>query len=69
MQFTRNGHESVSISLTPGSLYVMNPPTNPKWLNSIVKDTKVKETRFSIDNSITCTSSATQSQLNIPRLS
>lgn len=29
--------EPVNIRLTSGSLYVMNPPTNQKWLHSIVK--------------------------------
>ena len=37
LSFTRSGEEPVSISLPPGSLYVMNPPTNDKWLHSIPK--------------------------------
>lgn len=48
IQFTRSYHEPISISLPSGSLYVMNPPTNQKWLHSIVKDTKIKEPRFSL---------------------
>lgn len=48
ISFTRNNYDPVSISLAPGSLYVMNPPTNQKWLHSIVKDSKIKEPRYSL---------------------
>lgn len=48
LQLTRAHHEPVSISLPSGSLYVMNPPTNQKWLHSIVKEPKIKDTRFSL---------------------
>jgi len=37
LSFTRSGQEPINISLPSGSLYVMNPPTNDKWLHSIVK--------------------------------
>lgn len=47
IQFTRTGYEPVSIKLPSGSLYVMNPPTNQKWLHSIIREARVKEKRYS----------------------
>lgn len=40
--------DQVNIPLISGSLYVMNPPTNQKWLHSIVKELTVKESRISL---------------------
>lgn len=37
LSLTRSGHEPLNISLPSGSLYIMNPPTNDKWLHSIPK--------------------------------
>lgn len=48
IQFTRNNYEAVSIPLASGSLYVMNPPTNDKWLHCITKQPEVKDVRYSI---------------------
>jgi alkylated DNA repair dioxygenase AlkB len=47
IQFTRLGHEPVSLRLPSGSLYVMNPPTNQKWLHSIIREARVKDKRYS----------------------
>ena len=43
---TRQTYDTISIPLASGSLYVMNPPTNQKWLHSIEKDSTVKLPRF-----------------------
>lgn len=40
--------EPINIALKSGSLYVMNPPTNQKWLHSIKKESKIKEPRISL---------------------
>lgn len=48
IEFTRAHHESVSIKLPSGSLYVMNPPTNQKWLHSITKQSEIKDKRYSL---------------------
>lgn len=40
--------EPINITLTSGSLYVMNPPTNQKWLHSIVQEPAIKESRISL---------------------
>lgn len=47
IEFTRQGYEPVRIKLPSGSNYVMNPPTNDKWLHSIIREGKIKECRFS----------------------
>lgn len=46
--FSRNHYDDVSIKLPSGSLYVMNPPTNQKWLHSIIKESNITEPRFSL---------------------
>lgn len=38
----------VDIPLISGSMYVINPPTNQKWLHSIVKEAAVKDSRISL---------------------
>ena len=48
IQFTRLNNDPVSISLLAGSLYCMNPPTNQKWLHSIIKEPHIKEIRYSL---------------------
>jgi alkylated DNA repair dioxygenase AlkB len=48
LSFTHNYFDPVNIRLPSGSLYVMNPPTNQKWLHSIVKDPSVTQPRFSL---------------------
>jgi len=40
--------EEVNIPLLSGSLYVMNPPTNQKWLHSIIKEPTIVEPRISL---------------------
>lgn len=40
--------DQVNIPLISGSMYVMNPPTNQKWLHSIVKEPSIKESRISL---------------------
>lgn len=47
IEFTRMYHAPVTIRLRSGSLYVMNPPTNQRWLHSITKDPTVKTPRYS----------------------
>lgn len=47
MEFIRKGYEKVSIWLLSGSLYVMNAPSNEKWLHSIVKQPEIEEVRYS----------------------
>jgi hypothetical protein len=48
ISFTRDNESTINIKLENGSLYIMNPPTNQKWLHSIVKDHTIKDTRFSL---------------------
>ena len=48
IQFARPYNESVSIPLPSGSLYVMNNPTNNIWSHSIIKDSKIKDIRYSL---------------------
>ena len=48
IEFTRAYHDPFDIPLPSGSLYVMNPPTNQKWLHSIIKQSKIKEARYSM---------------------
>ena len=48
IEFTRTNHEPIKISLNSGSLYVMKGLTNKKWLHSIIKESKIKDTRFSL---------------------
>lgn len=48
LSFTREGHQTHKIKLPSGSLYVMNQPTNQKWLHSIIKETRIKEPRLSL---------------------
>ena len=40
--------DPINIPLYSGSLYVMNPPTNQKWVHSIIKDPNVNESRISL---------------------
>lgn len=48
IQFTRANHQPKSIPLLSGSLYCMNPPTNQKWLHSIIKESRIKQSRYSL---------------------
>ncbi len=48
ISFTRASYNPINIELESGSLYVMNPPSNDRWLHSIVKDSKIKEGRISL---------------------
>lgn len=48
ISFTHNYFNHVDIPLPSGSLYVMNPPTNQKWLHSIIKDPNITHPRFSL---------------------
>jgi len=48
IKFTRDYHEDINIKLLSGSLYVMNPPTNQKWLHSISKDNTIRTPRYSL---------------------
>ena len=48
LMFSKHGFEPVTISLNSGSLYVMKPPTNQKWLHSIIKNRSIVEPRFSL---------------------
>jgi alkylated DNA repair dioxygenase AlkB len=47
ISFTRC-QKKIDIPLPSGSLYVMNHPTNQKWLHSIVKDASIKTPRLSL---------------------
>ena len=40
--------DEVNIPLISGSMYVMNPPTNQKWLHSIIKEPSISEPRISL---------------------
>jgi alkylated DNA repair dioxygenase AlkB len=42
-----NGKGSISVSLKPGSLYVMNPPTNDVWTHAILRS-ETTESRISL---------------------
>lgn len=46
--FHRNGFQSVTLPVTHGSLYVMNPPTNKMWKHSIPAEPGVLEPRISL---------------------
>lgn len=48
IQFTRLYHDPLTIPLPSGSCYTMNPPTNQKWLHSIIKQPEVKVPRYSL---------------------
>lgn len=48
IEFTRSQHESIDIPLPNGSLYVMNPPTNQKWLHCITKQPEITTVRYSM---------------------
>lgn len=43
-----NYHESISIPLPSGSLYVLKPPTNTYWSHSIEKDSTILQPRISL---------------------
>lgn len=47
IEFTKLNQEPVCIKLGSGSLYVMNDPTNQRWLHCIRKDSKIKNPRYS----------------------
>lgn len=48
IQFSRTGYDPLNLQLHPGSLYVMNHPTNQSWLHEIVKDPHITEPRISL---------------------
>lgn len=48
ISFTKGTLSPINISLSPSSLYVMNPPTNQNWLHSIIKDNKIGNSRISL---------------------
>jgi alkylated DNA repair dioxygenase AlkB len=47
-RFNRVDTNPINISLTPGSLYILRPPTNDYWTHSIEKDLTVTESRVSL---------------------
>ena len=46
--YNKQDTEQISYKLTPGSLYVLKPPTNSHWAHCIEKDEKVKDVRISL---------------------
>ena len=48
LQFTREGYGKQNFSLPSGSLYVMRPPTNQKWLHAIIRESKILTSRISL---------------------
>jgi alkylated DNA repair dioxygenase AlkB len=48
MRFERHGYDNCDISLSNGSLLLINPPTNNYWLHSIPWESGCKEPRMSL---------------------
>lgn len=48
IEFSRGKHDSVKIGLHSGGLYVMNHPTNEKWLHSIIEELNKTGKRYSL---------------------
>lgn len=48
LEFKRAGCDTLRIPLPSGSLYAMKGETNKRWSHSIIKETKVKDVRYSL---------------------
>ena len=48
LELKRKGCDTLQLPLPSGSLYAMKGQTNNRWSHSIVKDTKVKDVRYSL---------------------